>query len=123
MRCVFFLSISLATGSGNIEWDAIEIPSILMENWAWDIETLAEMVRGKNGRSASFKLLLAMHRQRHVVDCYGRWSLLEYLERSMIDLALHTKKPRVGFLGRTVRRIRSDVGILPVYALDRFPNN
>lgn len=117
------LSSFLATGPSNVEWDAIEIPSILMENWAWDIETLVEMTRGKRRKQIPWKLLLAIHRQRPIVDCYGHWSLHEYLERSMIDLALYSKTPRAGFVGRVVRRVRSDVGVLPTYADDRFPNN
>ncbi|MDO8520928.1 MAG: M3 family metallopeptidase [bacterium] len=113
----------LATSPENIEWDVIEIPSTLMENWAWDIETLAEVTRGKRANSAPWKLLLAIHRQRPIVDSYGRWSLLEYLERSLIDIALHSTKPRAGFVRRVVRRVRAEVGILPSFADDRFPNN
>jgi len=120
---VLIKSEYLATSPMNIEWDVIEIPSVLMENWAWDIETLVEMTRGKKGKPAPFKLLLAMHRQRTVVDSYGRWSLLEYLERSLIDLTLHSKTPGVGFVQRVVRRIQAEVGVLPVYEHDRFPNN
>lgn len=123
LQDVLIKSEYLATGPENIEWDAIEIPSTLMENWAWDIETLVEMTRGKGGRPAPWKLLLAIHRQRPVVDGYGRWSLLEYLEWSLIDLALHSKKPGAGFVGRVVRRIRAEVGALPTCADDRFPNN
>src|SRR3989344_3272965 len=114
----------LATGSANIEWDAIEIPSILMENWAWDVEVLSEMARDKKTkRSVPLKLLLAIHRQRPIAQSYGRWSLHEYLERSLIDLTLHSEVPRAGVVERVVRRVRKEVGVLPILPGDQFPDN
>lgn len=113
----------LATSPTNVEWDVIEIPSSLMENWAWDIEILAEMTRGKRGGGVPLKFLLAIHRQRPIVDGYGHWSIHEYLEQSLFDLYLHTEKPGRGYVERMVRRVRREVGALPIFVNDRYPNN
>jgi oligopeptidase A len=113
-----------ATSADNVETDAVEIPSMLMEHWAWDIETLAELTRDpKTKKSAPLRMLLAVHRQRSFSESLGRWSLLEDIERSLIDLELHLSRPAARHIERTVARVRKETGILSPVAEDRFPNN
>ncbi len=119
------LSVSnyLGTCPGNIEWDTIEIPSTLLEHWAWDIEVLADITRRAKKEPVPFLLLLAIHRQRSLIESFGPWSLLEYYERALVDYYLHTEKPKPGYVAKIVARVREEVGILPTFALNRFPNN
>ena len=41
----------------------------------------------------------------------------------MLDMMLHMEKPRAGMVERVVKRVRREIGVLPVYSEDRFPNN
>lgn len=116
-----------STAPTEIEEDVKEVVSMFMENYAWDVEVLQEVVR-RSGRHKRLplKLVLALHRQRPVWSSIGRYSHYEYLERSLIDLELNMAKyerPRKGFVDRVVRRVRKTLGVLAHCPLDRFPNN
>lgn len=116
-----------STGPTEIEEDVKEVVSMFMENYAWDVEILEEVVR-RSGRRRRLplKILLALHRQRPLWSSIGRYSHYEYLERSLIDLELNMAKYdrlRPGFVERVVCRVRKNLGVLPHPELDRFPNN
>ena len=111
------------SGINGVSWDAVELPSQFMENFAWRPEVLADMARhfetgeplpaDKQARllgSRTFQAGLATMRQ---------------LEFALFDFRLHAeydpaRGPRVDEI---LTGVRAEVGVFAVPEWNRFPNN
>ena len=52
------------TSGFNVEWDFVEAPSQMLEEWAWDIETLKTFARNDTGETIPDELVVKMRRAR-----------------------------------------------------------
>jgi len=76
-------------GTHNVEWDAVELPSQLFENWAWDPEMLALFARHfETGEPLPRDLQDRLHRARHFQKAL---MLVKQIEYAMFDLRLHSE--------------------------------
>lgn len=80
---------SAASGMIDVEQDAVEMPSKFMENFLWDWDALSPMTSHvENGKPMPRDLFdFAVAGKRFVI-------LLQYLERALFDMKLHTGEPR-----------------------------
>jgi len=76
-------------GISGVEWDAVELPSQLMENWAWEAESLNRYARHiKTGKALPEKLLAGLKADQQF---QGAMTLVRQIEFALADLALHTR--------------------------------
>jgi oligopeptidase A len=113
-------SRELATsGTAGVEWDAIELPSLFMENLGWEWDVLRRMsTHVDTGEPLPRTLYERMLAARNFQGGIG---LLRQLEYSLFDWRIHTEPDSE----RRVREIADDVyreaGVLPRNPDDRYP--
>ncbi len=110
-------------GINGVEWDAVELPSQFMENFAWEwsvVESLtAHETTGAPMPKALFdKMVAAKNFQSGLMT-------LRQIEFSMFDMLIHTELDPQS--GRTVMDVladvRKEVAVLNPPAYNRFPNS
>jgi oligopeptidase A len=110
-------------GINGVAWDAVELPSQFMENYAWQPDVLAricghfesgapipEETRTRLIATRSFQAGLAMVRQ---------------LEFALFDFRIHAEysPERGGRIMQILNEVRSSVGVVPVPSWNRFAHN
>jgi len=76
-------------GGINVAWDWVELPSQLLENWAWEKESLDLFARHwETGQRLPDELFERMSRARRFM---GGWRQMRQLAFGTLDLALHTE--------------------------------
>lgn len=76
------------TSGFSVEWDFVELPSQLMENWCWHTDALALFARHlDSGEAIPDSILAALKKKRTFMTGYDGMQQLEY---GSLDLALHT---------------------------------
>jgi len=117
------VDIPSVSGISGVEWDAVELPSQFMENFAWDRETLlglsGHVETGETLPVALFDRLLAARQFQ------AGLALVRQIEFATFDLRLHRDyDPAAG--GRvveTLARVRSEVAVIQPPAWNRFPHS
>ncbi len=76
-------------GGVSVAWDWVELPSQLLQNWAWEEEPL-ELLSGhwETGESLPGEILARLLRSRRFM---GGWRQMRQLSFGTLDLALHTE--------------------------------
>jgi oligopeptidase A len=107
-------------GTQGFEWDAIELPSQLMEDFAWDVEILTDMsghfATGEPLPSDLFdRLVKARHFQAGMI-------MMRHFEFALFDLILH-----LGTRGSdplvVLESVRNQVAVIRPPVWNRFPNS
>jgi oligopeptidase A len=109
-------------GINNVEWDAVELPSQLLENWCWDDEILSRYaVHYQTGDPMPGELKDRLLRSRHFLKALF---LVRQLEYAIFDLRLHLDyDPSAPARPLAVlQRVRDQVSVVPVPAWNRFLN-
>ncbi|MBI3618751.1 M3 family metallopeptidase [Candidatus Peregrinibacteria bacterium] len=101
--------------SFHTEWDFVELPSQLLENWCWERDALALFAKHKDtGAILPARMLRNLERKRLFLRGY-EW--LMQCEYALLDLALHTKSiPRtLSALDRfCLEHAKKHLGMLPI---------
>ena len=106
-------------GTSGFEWDAIELPSQLMEDFAWDRDVLTAMsghhATGEPLPSALFDRMLAARRFQ------SGMFIVRQVEFALFDLLLH-----LGTMGsdpmEVIEAVRDEVSVVRPPAWHRFPH-
>ena len=110
-------------GISGVEWDAVELPSQFMENFAWQRDALALFARHwQTGAPLPDDLFARMHAARHF---HAGLFLVRQLEFALFDFRLHLDYDvalgaRVNDLLATVRR---EVAVITPPAWQRMPHS
>ncbi|MGE7207026.1 M3 family metallopeptidase [Sphingomonas sp. NPDC019816] len=110
-------------GISGVEWDAVELPSQFMENFAWDRDTLtglsAHVETGEPLPEALFARMLAARRFQ------AGLFLLRQIEFATFDLTLHRDyDPAQGSRVMDVlNAVRAEVAVIHPPAWNRFPHS
>ena len=75
---------------GNLEWDFIEAPSQMLENWVWDYETLRRFAVNAEGEPIPEALVERMNRARGFAEAFND---KRQLGRAAVSLAYHLRAP------------------------------
>ena len=116
------VTVSDVAGVNGVEWDAVELPSQFMENWAWDAEGIAlissHVESGEPLPKDKLAALLA------VKNFQSGMQTLRQLEFALFDLLLHAKTPAPDYpqLLALLDSVRADVSIMPTASYNRFAN-
>jgi oligopeptidase A len=109
-------------GISNVEWDAVELPSQLLENWCWEEQLLDGFTRHyETGEPLPDDLksrLLRSHRFQKAM------MLMRQLEYALCDFRLHVEydpdRPRDPL--ELLREVRARCALVPVPGWSRFLN-
>ena len=107
-------------GINGVEWDAVELPSQLMENWCWERESL-DRIAGhvEDGSALPDDLLARLQASRHFHAALG---LVRQIEFSLFDFRLHTEyeHPSVHDIQQLLGAVRERLSPLPPPEWNRF---
>ncbi len=107
-------------GINGVEWDAVELPSQLMEHWCWEREPL-DRVAGHvdDGSPLPDDLLDRLCRTRHF---HAGLALMRQIEFSLFDFRLHMEleRPSVAEIQSLLEDVRARVSPLPPPEWNRF---
>ncbi|WP_333999498.1 M3 family metallopeptidase [Sphingomonas aurantiaca] len=106
-------------GTNGFEWDAIELPSQLMEDFAWDKDVLTGMSgHYKTGETLPADLFERMVKARHF---QAGMFILRQVEFALFDLLLH-----LGTMGsdpiEVIEAVRDEVAVIRPPEWHRFPH-
>ena len=109
-------------GINNVEWDAVELPSQLLENWCWEDEILSRFARHyETGEELPAGLKNRLLRSRHFQKATF---LARQLEYAMCDLRLHLEYDPVQPRNPqdVLKEVREQFAVIPVPEWNRFLN-
>jgi len=110
-------------GINGVSWDAVELPSQFMENFAWRPEVLADMARHYETGAP-----LPADKQARLLGSrtfHAGLATMRQLEFALFDFRLHAEYdpalgPRVDAL---LAEVRAEVAVITVPEWNRFPHN
>lgn len=111
------------SGINGVEWDAVELPSQLMENFCWEWEVLQDLTRhvdtGKKLPRVLFDKMLAAK------NFQSGLQTLRQIEFSLFDMRLHSDFDPDGAqtIQQLLDEVRCEVAVLIPPAFNRFPNS
>lgn len=116
------VDVASVAGISGVPWDAVELPSQLLENWCWQPESLA-LISGHHDTGEPLpaamlqKLLAAKHFQ-------SAMAMVRQLEFGLFDFRLHSEyRPgEPGQVRRILEEVRAEVAVLRPPAENRFEN-
>jgi oligopeptidase A len=103
-------------GISGVEWDAVELPSQLLEGWAWEAEALNRYARHiETNQPLPPELLAGLKADRQF---QGAMALLRQIEFALADLILHrqTQPDPVAIM----QQIHDDIAVTPMPAYNRY---
>ena len=110
-------------GTNGAAWDAVELPSQFLENYAWQPEVLQRI----SGHFESGAPLPAEEQQRLIAtrSFHAGLSMMRQLEFALFDFRIHTEysPERGGRILEILREVRSQAAVVPVPEWNRFPNS
>ena len=108
-------------GISGVEWDAVEFPSQLHEEFAWHPAGLAALAREVDtGASLPRTLIEALGQSRRF---HGALHLVRQLEFALFDIEIHTlgkDAPSIADVRRVLEQVRHTVRVTPLSEQDRF---
>ena len=116
------VSVGDVAGVNGVEWDAVELPSQFMENWAWDAEGIAlissHVETGEPLPQDKLKALLAAK------NFQSGMQTLRQIEFALFDLLIHAHTPALDYNGilDTLNTVRGDIAIMDTPDYNRFAN-
>ncbi|WP_372843208.1 M3 family metallopeptidase [Psychrobacter sp.] len=116
------VTVGDVAGVNGVEWDAVELPSQFMENWAWDAEGIAlissHVETGAPLPKDKLAALLA------VKNFQSGMQTLRQIEFALFDLLIHAQTPALDYDGilATLNAVRDDIAIMQTPDYNRFAN-
>lgn len=116
------VTVGDVAGVNGVEWDAVELPSQFMENWAWDAEGIAlissHVETGEPLPKDKLDALLAAK------NFQSGMQTLRQIEFALFDLLMHAQTPAPDYEGilATLNTVRSDIAIMQTPDYNRFAN-
>uniref|UniRef100_A5WHN9 oligopeptidase A n=1 Tax=Psychrobacter sp. (strain PRwf-1) TaxID=349106 RepID=A5WHN9_PSYWF len=116
------VSVSDVAGVNGVEWDAVELPSQFLENWAWHSEGIAlisaHVDTGEALPKEQLEALLAAK------NFQSGMQTLRQIEFALFDLLIHAQSPAPDYQNilATLNGVRDDIAILDTPDYNRFAN-
>jgi oligopeptidase A len=108
------------SGVGGVEWDAVELPSQFMENFAWEWDVLRRMTAhvdtGEPLPRALFDRMVAAR------NFHSALAMLRQIEFGLLDMRLHTEHGSAQHLQRISDEVRAEVSVVPAAPFVRIPH-
>lgn len=116
------IKIADVSGISGVEWDAVELPSQFMENFAWDKAGIAKISRHvETGEPLPNDKLNAMLAARNF---QSGLQTLRQIEFSLFDLCIHTKNlTNFEAILTTLSQVRNKIAVILPPSNNRFANS
>ena len=114
---------SSVAGINGVAWDAVELPSQLMENWCWQLETVKLVTQhfetGESLPDNLFERLLAAR------NFQAGMKMLRQLEFALFDFRVHLEcdPSRGARVQEMLARVRREVAVVQPPAFNRFAHS
>jgi oligopeptidase A len=110
-------------GINGVAWDAVELPSQFLENYAWHPDVLQRI----SGHYQSGEPLPAQQQARLIAtrSFHSGLQTMRQVEFALFDFRMHTEysPERGGRILEILREVRAEVAVVPVPDWNRFPNS
>lgn len=108
------------SGINGVPWDAVELPSQMMENWCWQDEVL-EMISGhyETGEPLPKDLV---NRLKKAKNFQAGMLLLRQIEFATFDLSIHRGTVAVN-VQQTLDQVRDEIAVFKPPHFNRFQNS
>ena len=108
------------SGIAGVEWDAVELPSQFMENFCWEWDVLKHMTAhvdtGETLPRALYDKMIAAK------NFQSGMQTLRQIEFALFDMLLHTEHNPADDFMALLRKVRSEVAVLPSPVYNRMAN-
>jgi oligopeptidase A len=108
------------SGISGVEWDAIELPSQLMENFAWEWDTLQRI--SSHATSGESLLKALFDKMASARNFQIGLFILRQAELALFDMRIHALPERASEAQGVMDEVRAAVTVLPVAAYNRSQN-
>jgi len=110
-------------GINGVPWDAVELPSQFMENFAWRSEVLPLI--SSHVDTGEALPLATLERLQATRSFQAGMQTVRQLEFGLFDFRLHAEySPEHGpRIAETLAEVRAEVSVVPAPAFNRFPNS
>ena len=110
-------------GINGVPWDAVELPSQFMENFAWRSEVLPLI--SSHVDTGEALPLATLERLQATRSFQAGMQTVRQLEFGLFDFRLHAEySPEQGpRIAETLAEVRAEVSVVPAPAFNRFPNS
>jgi oligopeptidase A len=107
-------------GINGVAWDAVELPSQLMENWCWEREAL-DLISGHFETGEPMPQAL-FERMRAARNFQAAMRMVRQLELALFDMQIHAEyiPDSGGRIYETLEHIRKQVAVMHTPAFNRF---
>ena len=116
------VEIAGIAGVNGVEWDAVELPSQIMENWCWDKEAL-KLISGhtETGEVLPSEKIDQLLAAKNYNSAMG---MMRQLEFAKFDFKMHLEAGDEGFPGAQgiLDQVRTETAPLPTPEWNRFQN-
>jgi len=114
------VDVPSVAGIGGVEWDAVELPSQLLENWCFEPQALSLFsAHHETGAPLPAELL---ERLRAARNFHGGLQMLRQVEFALFDFRLHLADPTTVDVLALLEEVRDEVAVLAPPAYNRFPH-
>jgi oligopeptidase A len=110
-------------GISGVEWDAVELPSQFLENWAWEREALDLFAKhyetGENMPADLFE------RMQAAKNFQSGMQMLRQVELSLFDFEMHANYQADGsdtYVAEALQKVRDEISISQPPSFNRFQN-
>lgn len=109
------------TGIRGVEWDAVELPSQFMENFAWHYEILSSLSgRMDSGEKLPQSLFDKMVRAKNF---QSGLATLRQIEFSLFDWRIHRKNSAPNAFMQILKEVREEIALIQPPPFNRFPHS
>lgn len=108
-------------GINGVAWDAVELPSQLLENWCWEPASLRKLTSHVETGEALDDATIS--RLRDSRTFMAGFAFVRQLEFALFDMQMHvnyTADDAADWIGRVLDDVRARVAVLPVVPDNRF---
>ena len=116
------VTVGDVAGVNGVEWDAVELPSQFMENWAWHADGIAlisgHIDTGEPLPTDKLDALLAAK------NFQSGMQTLRQIEFALFDMRIHAATPALDYTGilATLQGVRDEIAIMDTPSDNRFAN-
>lgn len=115
------VNVGSVAGISNVPWDAVELPSQMLENWYWQVD-IAPMISAhvETGEPVPTEWLKALHESQNF---QSGMMMVRQLEFALFDFLLHRDfEPEVTVIEQVLKHVRERVSVILPPGYTRFAN-